>query len=204
MQVQRRTFVQPSVSSRYVLAYRLVYHSCTTLLTSLHSLYLRRRGASSRPENTITFFSPSEYRRGQRKILSTTLLLRPTWKISVIFRLTAARVDSGHSEGVNWRTRRGGKGSEVEWFPRNSLRPSLLDSIWGIIEFSIIVLWIFSLTSIVQVYYRYSRITARERIAFLRVNNFSKKEKGNRFALPSRRETMSKTKGEKRRRWMSN
>lgn len=86
--------------------------------------------------------------------------------------------------------------SEVEWFPRNSLRPSLLDSIWGIIEFSIIVLWIFSLTSIVQVYYRYSRITARERIASLRVNNFSKKEKGNRFALPSRRETMSKTKGE--------
>lgn len=48
MQVQRRTFVQPSVSSRYVLAYRLVYHSCTTLFTSLHSLYLRRSGATRR------------------------------------------------------------------------------------------------------------------------------------------------------------
>lgn len=132
--------------------------SCTTRVPPFSPLSIpfisveaARRGASSRPENTITFFSPSEYRRGQRKILSTTLLLRPTWKISVIFRLTAAGVDSGRSEGVNWRTRRGGKMSEVEWFPRNSLRPSLLDSIWGIIEFSIIVLSIFSLTSIVQV-----------------------------------------------------
>lgn len=93
--------------------------SCTTRVPPFSPLSIpfisveaARRGASSRPENTITFFSPSEYRRGQRKILSTTLLLRPTWKISVIFRLTAARVDSGRSEGVNWRTRRGGKGKD--------------------------------------------------------------------------------------------
>lgn len=120
--------------------YQLVYHP-SRLPPRLSPLPLsswKRRDAARarvhRDERTRSrFFPPSPCptrpllspctasrvsRRPKENPFDDSTTATPTWKISVIFRVTAARVDSARSEGVNWRTRRRGGGEEDEWFPR--------------------------------------------------------------------------------------